>query len=262
MRTARFVLLFVPLFGCETAVECADVCGAPNVCVDGLCVAPEVDGGGVDAGSRDAGSRDAGGRDAPETDGGQRDAATSVDVGPDTSVADSGPPDAGPVCDDSVFPPGLRHIARAYTELGPMRAFGESTHGARLVEFGEGQFVTFAFRTPDTPFRRRLVFVDPPTSHNMPDIDNLVTLTLSPCPGDFGVTGRCRLENWNGTVRISTLPGDVGDENYCVLEAGRDYFMNFVSTAAPYERAPTCSDAEPYDSRRCAMFFSEAVLGS
>lgn len=244
--------LLVVACGDPAPTECADLCRAPNVCRDGLCVDPE---------DQDAGSRvDAAGRDAgPETpDADPVDAGTpTADARPDTGAPDAGS-DAGPRCDDSIFPPGLRHVARDYTELGGGE-FGETTHAARRVDFGEGRFVTFAFRTPDEPFRRRLDFVDPPTSHNFPDRENLVTLTLSECPGDFRVEAPCRMEFWRGTLHISTRAEDEADGFRCVLRPGQAYFMNFVSTSAPYERAPTCADREPYDPRNCSMFFSETA---
>lgn len=208
----------------------------------------------------DAAAMDAAGEDATEVaDATVDDAAADAGDSPD-AARDAG--DAATACSDEVFPPDVRRIAVEYESIpNARRPFGESTNGGRLIEFGEGRFMTVRFQTPNAPFRRRLVFVDAPTSHNFPDwLNNGAVVTISRCPGDFAPEGACRLEyaTRGRDLKISTH-ADEADAIWCKLEADETYYLNFISTGEPYSRAPTCRDSPAYDSRHCAVFFSETA---
>lgn len=253
-RWLTIALFPLVLLGCDDGGDTCTVssdCDAGSLCIGGACTPMR---------RMDSGAASDAGR--AESDSGTID----VDGGPaadgSMSEGDGGVPiDAGPVCDDSLWPSGLRRIDRDYEEYFGA-PFGESTHLSNLVEFDVSSFVAIGgFTMPEEPLRRRLVFVMTPTSHNQPDRDNPPTLTVSECPGDFTGSAVCTMTvTQSATLLMSTRPEDSELEHYCRLEPGRTYYLNFVASRTPFDAPPSCSDLPAYDSSRCALLFSEAAL--
>ncbi|MFK7987619.1 MAG: hypothetical protein AB8I08_16485 [Sandaracinaceae bacterium] len=238
-------------------------CGPAPCTTDGGCtdVGGRVDAGArrePDAGSPDAGLVDAGGIDASPADTGPADAGPADAGSPDASPPDAGPPE--PSCDDLAYPPGLSRSDLDY-EAVSSQPFGVSTHTNLVIELSETSYASIAFRTPSEPFARRLAFEDAPTSHNQVDRVNRPVLTISSCPEDFTESALCRYTfSRIRNLFISTDPDESRPYIDCQLQPGTDYFINLVASDAPLSRAPSCTDSELYDSRRCAILFSESVL--
>lgn len=158
------------------------------------------------------------------------------------------------MCDESVFPPGLRMIEGTYSEINDGFPFAESTNASFLLEIPINGFYTLSdFSFPYENARRRIVFVDAPTSHVMMDGG---TVSVSECPGDFSDAATCVFSVTNmSTLFFSTRPSEDLDR-YCVLDPAKTYFINYVTSTDPYAVPPSCRA----DGTRCAMFYSEAAL--
>lgn len=162
------------------------------------------------------------------------------------------------LCDPSMHPPGLTMVEDVYANINDGFPFGESTNTSFLLNIWNTQFVSLSdFSLPTEETTRRIVFVDAPTSHNHMDTG---TVSVSECPGDFSdETATCVLPvHNNSTLFISTKASDPLSESpgFCRLDPRKTYFINYVTSPAPYDEPPSCQAAGAED---CAMFYSESL---
>lgn len=159
------------------------------------------------------------------------------------------------MCDESVHPPGLRMAEGTYAEFNDGFGFGESTNASFLLDIPTNSFFALSgFSLPTENVRRRIVFVDAPTNRTQMDGG---TVSVSECPGDFSESATCVFSvNNMSTLFFSTRPSEELDV-YCVLDPTKTYFINYVTSQDPYSVPPTCRA----DGTRCAMFYSESLVG-
>lgn len=155
-------------------------------------------------------------------------------------------------CSSDVYPQNLQPDFRDYVVLNDGREFGTSTHTSVLINISNNRFVVADnFTTPTQRFRRRIVFEDPPTSHNFAELS---TISISECPGDFSNSAVCVFDvNRGSNLYISTRLNEDPDQ-YCILEPGTSYYFNVINSPFPYSVQPYCrnlSDSE------CAIFYTE-----
>jgi hypothetical protein len=160
-------------------------------------------------------------------------------------------------CDSSVYPSGLNRVNSTYAENNDNFNFGESTNATFLLDVGNSQFATLSnFSYPQSNARRRVVFAPAPTNHNLMDVS---TISVSECPGDFTNGGAtCLFENVHNqsTLFFSTRSSDIGSA-FCVLDPAKTYYINYVTSPAPYSISPSCASA---GDQVCAFFYSESAL--
>ena len=162
----------------------------------------------------------------------------------------------GPIeCSSDVYPPAHTRISGLFRDINDGFDFGESTNTSALLSFHITRFYALSeFGTDRLDFRRRIVFEDAPSSHNLMRIG---TFSVSECPGDFTETARCRKQIQSlSTLFFSTRPDD-DPELYCLLEPGERYYINFIHSPDPYGASSECRNSS---HNECAMFFSETTL--
>lgn len=162
----------------------------------------------------------------------------------------------GPNCD--LIPPLPNNLSQMnvnYTSINDGYPFGTSTNGSALLTMSNSRYAAMSeFIMPMQPFRRRIVFEDPPTSHNQAD-QSIISISL--CPGDFSTTAKCVFNiPATSTLRISTFSDDDPDF-YCLLVPGQTYYLNAINSPDPYNIQPYCAVS---GNTECSLFFSETGL--
>lgn len=159
-------------------------------------------------------------------------------------------------CNTSVYPePNLNINSNTYAAIKDGNEFGTTTNGSVVHNILNTEFSSLKFTAPSsTTFRRRLNFIPAPTNAKKAD---KTTISISTCPGDFTATAACVVTVQSGDVwKISTDPSVGG--SYCKINAGQEYYMNFVNKQDPYATSPpVCLNPSDFE---CAVFFSEGEL--
>lgn len=139
-----------------------------------------------------------------------------------------------------------------YPSLNDNQPFGESTSTSFELNLQTNRYaVVSGFSLPSG--KRRMVFENAPTNYHLAD---RFSISVSECPGDFTATATCLMQAHNSSTLFFTTNSH-DPVSWCKLEAGKEYFINYILTPEPFTDLPTC--ANPSHSR-CAIFYSEAGL--
>ena len=139
-----------------------------------------------------------------------------------------------------------------YPSLNDNEPFGESVSTSFELNLKTDRYAVVSGFSLNAD-RRRMVFENAPTNYNLM---SEVTISVSTCPGDFTSTAACLFQASNSSTLIFTTKANDPD-NWCKLERGKQYYINYILTPEPFTTAPAC--ANPSHSR-CAIFYTEAAL--
>lgn len=163
--------------------------------------------------------------------------------------------DGGTSCSSEIYPEGTTGHFDTYANVNDGAPFGTDTGATMIESFGTNQFLSLSeFYTDRTEFSRRIQTFPSPSDTNL---WYAATYSISECPGDFTQTAQCKgvIVPFH-TIFITTVTGEVPD-NYCQIEAGKMYYINYIHDIDPFDSTPgRCASL---DHTVCSMFTSETA---
>ncbi len=161
-------------------------------------------------------------------------------------------------CSSVVLPPNLDMVQGTYTEFNQGQPFGENNNVNFELDIQNSKFYAlsgFSLEADNPPFnnRRKITLQDAPTQRQI----SQSTMSISECPGDFTQSAVCviPLSAANSTARFSTVVTD-DPGTFCILEAGKSYYVNYVNSPNPLATPPSCEISSNF---ACTIFYNEGV---